>query len=397
MLTEAKASVQPVSPPSTDATETLDTIYRIAKFEAITPVSLTVLLNHAHTKQKLITGGQWLLHELKVRLAKQVYDLDRAPYGLILMNSARKVRNWYLVSFEELHSFGSIHSHFDQQRFVSLLDKIYSRHGSTMMAMARAVQELKAELSKSLLLNVQDVELSGENYFDIHNALDRFFMNRIGIRTLIGHYLELNRGSDSKEFVGFVNTKMNPVSVVETAAEDAKYMCLKSYGVAPNIIFENTQSVQGVFPFIPNHLYYVMFELLKNALRATVDFNNASNKQLPPVEVIISDSSTNEDLAVCVSDQGGGIPRSHIKKIWSYMYTTAKPVVTLDFEYPDFDKDAPIAGFGIGLPLSRLYARYFGGDLKIAPIEGYGTNSHLYLQKKGKQEHLEECNLFSSG
>lgn len=48
----------------------------------------------------------------------------------------------------------------------------------------------------------------------------------------------------------------------------------------------------------------------------------------------------------------------------------------------------PIAGFGYGLPLSRLYARYWGGELSLTSMEGYGTDAYLHLSKLGDRR---EC------
>lgn len=45
------------------------------------------------------------------------------------------------------------------------------------------------------------------------------------------------------------------------------------------------------------------------------------------VKVIIADGSENEDVVIKVSDEGGGIQRSNMNKIWSYLYTTADPSV----------------------------------------------------------------------
>ena len=40
--------------------------------------------------------------------------------------------------------------------------------------------------------------------------------------------------------------------------------------------------METVFPYIPVHMEYIFFELLKNSLRATVEFCESSKLTAPP-------------------------------------------------------------------------------------------------------------------
>ena len=60
----------------------------------------------------------------------------------------------------------------------------------------------------------------------------------------------------------------------------------------------------------------------------------------------------------------------------SYLYTTAGRNKATYAE-----KATSLAGYGIGLPLSRLYARYLGGSLNLVSLPGYGTSVDLFLRR----------------
>jgi pyruvate dehydrogenase kinase 2/3/4 len=304
------------------------------------------------------------------------------------MPSVRKVRSWYAQSFQELFNFPPIKTVEDEVRFTQLLQQIYDRHAPTLLTMAKGVYELKKELSKEAAPD--SVDLS--EYAEIHQGLDDFYMSRIGLRMLIGQHIELHRQMEKKElnsnYIGLINKVTSVASVARDSIEDAKYMVMKSHSRCPYTKLYGKVNV--TFPYVPSHLYYMLFELLKNSMRAVVEYH-ANKKELPEIRVIVaaSDETNSEDIAIKISDEGGGFNRSAVRKIWSYMYTTAPFNFDEHFEsenVPDFGRDAPLAGLGYGLPLSRLYARYFGGDLQLISMGGYGTDAYLHLHRLGDRE-----------
>ena len=101
----------------------------------------------------------------------------------------------------------------------------------------------------------------------------------------------------------------------------------------------------------------------------------------PDIKVIITEGT--EDLTVKISDEGGGIARSNMPLVWTYLYTTMPEDEQIGLMSEELSQNfrIPMAGYGYGLALSRLYARYFGGDLKLMSMEGFGTDVYLHLNR----------------
>jgi pyruvate dehydrogenase kinase 2/3/4 len=244
------------------------------------------------------------------------------------------------------------------QKFAQTLHKIKRRHDGVVTTMAQGILEYKRKR--------QRMQIDGT----IQSFLDRFYMSRIGIRMLIGQQIALTDQSHYSDpnYVGIICTKSNVHDLAQEAIENARFVCEDHYGLfeAPKIQLVCNPNLE--FMYVPGHLSHMLFETLKNSLRAVVETHGQDKQEFPVTKVIVAEGK--EDITIKISDEGGGIPRSAIPLVWTYMYTTVDRTPNLD---PDFDKNdfkAPMAGFGYGLPISRLYARYFGGDLKLISMEG---------------------------
>ncbi|KAK8578400.1 hypothetical protein V6N13_116246 [Hibiscus sabdariffa] len=368
-----------------------------------TGVSLRYMMEFGSdpSDRNLLLSGQFLHKELPIRIARRAIELGTLPYGLSekpavlkgllsLMESKKlfafssslyifcqhfdtcipcSVRDWYIDSFRDMRNFPEIKDINDEKEFTQMIKAIKLRHNNVVPTMALGVQQLKKGM---------DPKIDYEDLGEIHQFLDRFYMSRIGIRMLIGQHVELHKPNPPPHVVGYIHTKMSPVEVARNASEIARGICLREYGSAPEIVIYGDPSF--TFPYVPTHLQLMVFELVKNSLRAVQERFMDSDKVAPPVRIIVAEGI--EDVTIKISDEGGGIPRKGLPKIFTYLYSTAKYPLE---EYPDLGMDdrVTMAGYGYGIPISRLYAQYFGGDLQVISMEGYGTDAYLHLSRLG--------------
>ncbi|XP_026087368.1 pyruvate dehydrogenase (acetyl-transferring) kinase isozyme 2, mitochondrial-like isoform X2 [Carassius auratus] len=325
----------------------------------------------------------FLRQELPVRLANIMKEIDFLPDKLLSTPSLKLLQSWYAQSLMELVDF--LEKDPDDKniltKFTETLINVRNRHNSVVPTMAQGVLEYKEAFGVDPVTN-QNVQ-----YF-----LDRFYMSRISTRMLMNQHTLIFDGSTNPahpKHIGSIDPNCDVVEVVKDACESAKMLCDQYYLTSPEVEIKQVNS-EGPsdlihIVYVPSHLYHMLFELFKNAMRATVETHETS-LHLPPIKVRVS--LGREDLTVKMSDRGGGVPLRKIERLFSYMYSTAPSPVTGN------SRNAPLAGFGYGLPISRLYAKYFQGDLQLYSMEGYGTSAVIYL-KALSTESIERLPVFN--
>lgn len=334
------------------------------------PLSVKQFLDFGSTNACERTSFVFLRQELPVRLSNIMKELNLLPDGLLATPPIRLVQSWYIQSLMEILEF--LDKNPDDQsvleNFVEVLEGIRNRHNEVVPTMAHGVIEYKDAFGQQDSITDHNIQ-----YF-----LDRFYTSRISIRMLINQHTLVFNGNINPTYpntIGCIDSICDVTEVVRDAYESAKLLCEQYYLGAPELELRqiNANNVREPIQisYIPSHLYHMLFELFKNAMRATIETHEAS-RTLPPIKVMVALGG--EDLSIKMSDRGGGVPFRKTECLFSYMYSTAPRPSTGD------KHRAPLAGFGYGLPISRLYARYFRGDLQLYSMEGSGTDAVIHLK-----------------
>ena len=329
----------------------------------------------------LIESAAFLQEEMLVRLARSIRSFQNLPY---IVGINPKIQDVYIKCWDWFTSLqdwteknGVVSNSNLEESFTNHLLQVFQDHGDVMHNLRKGVHEIRA------LPSSESVDF---DYVD--KFITQFIMRRISWRVLAETHLALKEPKGML-YNGVFNLECKPSLLGLDALSKIQYLCDSELGASPDFAVKGDTSTS--LEYIDAHLSYVLYELFKNSMRATVNFNKDKGGVLPKVVMRICHG---EDITISIHDRGGGIPPAIAEKIWVYGFTTvtedAAPKSGVSAYFPGMthqndneeDRDSkPLAGWGFGLPLSRCYIEYLGGNVQLNNMPGYGTDTILTLPK----------------
>lgn len=325
-----------------DSTFTTETLAALNEAMPPTRVSITQLSMAARqaTPQQRLLNAVFIHAELVARRAAMLQQFHQMPPELANTAGVRELSDMYGQRLINLLRGPRPRTADDESAFAAKMSQLQPvQLGETRKALGAALDEMAiAREGQPLPCGLQAV---------VDRHIDRIFLSRVGIRFLVKHYLASREPADG--FMGIIQEECCPVSLCEATAASVSSQLRERFGAAPPIevvVGSRTET----FMFVPEHIKFVVGELLRNSSRATLRWHakttgrgadgapltSDDEASLPAVRVVVTVSGASVNIKV--ADVAGGLPRSRLADVWSYHAPRLQ------------------GGIGMGLPLARLYA-----------------------------------------
>eukprot|EP01062_Namystynia_karyoxenos_P058956 TRINITY_DN50397_c0_g1_i1.p1 TRINITY_DN50397_c0_g1~~TRINITY_DN50397_c0_g1_i1.p1 ORF type:complete len:441 (+),score=113.28 TRINITY_DN50397_c0_g1_i1:96-1418(+) len=329
----------------------------------------------------LVVHAEEVRVEMNLRLARATSALLELRPPLAAPDGLHSVRSGYIEQLQRLVHFGSERGAVDSPA----KEELFS---AELRSALRADSGVMRRLHQAMAAGAPPQEAEGD-YAEADRALGEFAKWRTAWRLLADHHLAL-RGqlcsapAETGSRVGVFHRHVRPGDVADRCFFDAQSLCIAQLGRAPRGIVEG--DIES-FEYIPGYLSFVLFELIKNALHATLRVHGKRGS-LP--DVVLDVQHHGGAITLSVRDEGGGIPEELLCRPWAFGFTTAAPGVSGGGARFVDSAQGCIAGYGFGLPLSRCLLEYLGGSLELLNRPGFGVDAVVTIPLAGsaRREHF---------
>lgn len=393
------------------------------------PVSLRQLAGYGKTitKQKILASANFVRIELPIRLALRIRDLQTLPFGVVNNFHLAQIYESYYHLFNAFRKIPPITTIKDNDEFYNKISALLDQHVFNLPHLMMGALEV------SILKNLPQEELDA--------FMSSMLRSRISRRVIVEEHLSLTEiyrkepyQKKPPDYIGEIFHQCNAEKHLQITADMVKDSMLDYFPrkeLMPDIVVEG--DVQTTFPFMLPHLHYLFGEILRNSIEATINFHGNLGRKLPNIKVTIVDLKN--EIMFRISDKGGGVSEKSLRSIWSFGKSPAQarqslsnfhsipglqmhsnlnftPAGSSVIEAPNpLDKtsmsDTAHSStqvkkstlenlttrrhkhkLGLGLPMCKVYADYWNGNLTMDSIEGYGSDTCLVLRKLGLHSNV---------
>ncbi|KAG0047564.1 hypothetical protein BGZ83_007396 [Gryganskiella cystojenkinii] len=299
--------------------------------QTVTPITLRQLVVFGRNMQteKLLKSANYVRTELPVRLAHRIRDFQNLPFIVGTNPHIEKVYELYWHAFDRLRQVDEIKTLEDNDRFCELVKGLLNDHLVVIPQLALGIMESSKHIERQ----------------QVDQFMNKMLRSRISRRVLAEQHISLTANFNSpsnhlltdKGYIGIIYTHCNPREIVERTALLAAETCRRQQldfihkfnhgdGIKdedkpkaiepPKVILDG--SIDAEFSYIPDHIEYILYELLKNSMRFVM-LNARPDPltgELPPIQITVCEG--NNDITFRISDRGGGIPPEMESHLWSY-------------------------------------------------------------------------------
>ncbi|KAJ1888163.1 [Pyruvate dehydrogenase (acetyl-transferring)] kinase 2, mitochondrial [Kickxella alabastrina] len=372
-----------------------------------------VLFGRQLTEAKLIASANYVRSELPVRLAHRISDFQYLPYIAGTNPHLKMVYDLYWRAFDEFRKFPVIKSLNDNRRFCDNVKTNLLEHSQVIPQLGMGVaecanlvspEEIDRFMHQMLVSRISRRTLS-EQHIALSEQFDQDLRAHLGLTASEG-FTEMSAAPPgfASHRIGIVRADCSVAQIINDCAmhvasiyEDAHQL---PPGTAPQVIVEG--HTNATFMCIPAHFSYIVHELLKNAtghviarFASRLESDSAAEVATKPGEPLfpairVTICSSHSDIVVRVSDEGGGINPEILPYIWSFTHPLKAKclhnfhsVHRMEARVDEDDAVPPLMSFGFGLPMSNVYAKYWGGSVNVHSLPGYGVDAYVQLPRLG--------------
>ncbi|KAF9363144.1 hypothetical protein BGX34_004763 [Mortierella sp. NVP85] len=285
--------------------------------QAVNPITLRQLVFFGRNMQedKLLKSANYVRTELPIRLAHRIRDFQNLPFIVGTNPHIELVYDLYWQAFEKLSKVPEVKTLEDNDAFCELIKGLLNDHLVVIPQLALGIMESSKHIPAD----------------QVDRFMNKMLRSRISRRVLAEQHISLTSNFNSpnhmmtdRGYIGIIYTHCRPRDIVERTALLAAETCRQGSGgmEPPKVLLDG--NIDAEFSYIPDHIEYILYELLKNSMRFVMKNGtpDTRTRELPPIQITVCEGT--HDIVFRISDKGGGIHPDMEAHLWSYAQSPAR-------------------------------------------------------------------------